>query len=116
MKNTFKVYITIYVCKEHVKSYSKTEILRVTDAKLRNFGPKNGKSTNCTAFHRMSDIYCLLKATQMGCVYVTYLKLRKSSFCHIRARMKYFEARRSDSLIRKSGLHSTQDGNLCKVF
>ena len=44
MKKTFKVYITIYACKEHVKSYSKTEIFRVTDATLRNFGPKNGKN------------------------------------------------------------------------
>ena len=51
MKKAFKVYINIYVCKEHIKSYSKTEILRVTDAKLRNFDPKNGQITNCTAFH-----------------------------------------------------------------
>ena len=67
-------------------------------------------------FVKKKSVYCLLKATQMGCVYVTYLKLRKSSFCHIWARMNYFEACRSDGLITKSRLHSTQDGNLIKVF
>ena len=57
MKKTCKVYIIIHVCKKHVKSYSKTKIFRGTDAKLRNFAPKNGNITNCTAFHRMGDIF-----------------------------------------------------------
>ena len=58
MKKTIKVYITIYVCKEDVKSYPKTKIFRATDAKLRNFvGPKNGKITTCTTFHRMSGMH-----------------------------------------------------------
>ena len=50
---------------------------------------KTGKEllieTNHEHFHQ--------KATQMGCVYITYMRLMNSSFCLIWARMNHFEPR-----------------------
>ena len=58
---------------------------------------------------RMKHSVSSLKATQMSCVYETYLRLPNSSFCPIWARM-------NNAFITRSRLQSTQDGNLVKIF
>ena len=56
-----------------------------------------------------------LRATQMGCVYVTYLRLTNSILLPY---LSYYEPfwSVSDSLPQKVDSQSTQDGNLVEVF
>ena len=65
-----------------------------------------------TVLNQTYDSYTGFKATQMGCVYITFLRLMSSSFCLILARS--FEA--CLMFYHKRRLQNTQDGNLVKVF